>query len=69
MATKERISYLEKKVNKLLIDPEKHRAKFEKQARYLGNGVYNWCGQYSADVQELWLMGVLIHEGIPFKSE
>lgn len=69
MATAQRIKYLEKKVNKLTIDPEKYRSKFEKQAGYRGNGTYEWCGQFSSDLRELWLMGVLIHEGVSFTTD
>lgn len=69
MADKKRIAYLQKKVDKLNIDPEIHRNKFEQQAGYRGNGIYEWCGEFTTDLQELWLMGVLIIEGVSYKSE
>jgi hypothetical protein len=63
-----RIKYLEKKLPKIDVEV-RYRKEFNKKAIYLGNGVYGWCGKYSTDPRELFLMGVLISEGIKFKSE
>ena len=48
----------------------KYFPKFEKQAAYLGNGVYSIPATniYSTDTRELFLMFVAIHENIPFKK-
>ena len=48
---------------------EKYRDNFDRQARYLGNGIYSWCNVNSIDTRELFLMGVLIHEGIKLNIE
>ena len=45
---------------------KKYRAKFEKQATYRGNGVYEWGGNFSQDTRELYLMGVLGAEGVKY---
>ena len=42
---------------------------FERQARYVGNGVYSWHSIYSSDTRELWLLGVLAREGIVVPKE
>ena len=68
MASYARIKYLEKKLPKPEAElNEKYWDKFKKEGKFLGNGVYEWCGQYSGDTRESWLMGVLICEGINFK--
>jgi len=48
---------------------EKYRDNFDRQARYLGNGIYSWCNVNSIDTRELFLMGVLIHERIKLNIE
>jgi len=48
---------------------EKHRSKFERQATYVGNGIYKWLGHHSTDTRELFLMGVATIEGINFIKE
>lgn len=30
----------------------------------MGNGVYEWRGQYSTDTRELFLLGIAVVEGI-----
>lgn len=68
MASKERIKYLEKKLPVSEVElRDKHWKKFERECKFLGNDVYQWCGQYCGDPRESWLMGVLIIEGIKFK--
>lgn len=62
-----RINYLESLLpNKEEVLEKKHWNKFERQAMYLGNGIYKWCGVMANDTRELWLMGILIIEGIEF---
>ena len=57
MASQARIQYLEKKLPKPESElNEKYWAKFSKECRSMGNGVYEWCGQYSGDTREAWLM-------------
>ena len=63
-----RIKYLQKKIPETIDVEVKYRNKFDKQARYLGNGTYHWNGVYSTDTRELFLMGVLVAEGIKFKQ-
>jgi len=64
-----RIEYLESLLPvDVAILREKYRHLFSVQASYMGNGVYQWCGQYSTDTRELWLMGILIWENIEFKQ-
>ena len=46
----------------------KYRKRFEKNARYLGRGVYEWQGVQSKDVRVLFLKGVLHFEGVAFKE-
>ena len=46
----------------------KYRAKFDKYATYMGNGVYQWRGIYSNDTAELFLIGILRINNIPFKE-
>ena len=46
---------------------ERHRKKFEKQAQYMGGYSYEWCGVYSTDTRELFLLGVLICESQELK--
>jgi len=68
MNISEKIKYLES----LLPYPEvedKHYPRFEKQARYLGNGVYSFNGVYETNTRALFLMGVLVAEGISYEVE
>jgi len=62
------IAELEKKITKEM--ENKYFPKFERQAAYLGNGVYSIPATniYSTDTRELFLMFVAIHENIPFKK-
>jgi len=50
---------------------DKHFNKFSKQARYLGNGVYNIPGTnlYANDTRDLFLMFCAAQEGIEFEKE
>jgi hypothetical protein len=48
---------------------KKYRKAFEKQARFMGNGVYQWAGIYSNDTQLLWLRGICGIEGIQYEDE
>ena len=64
-----RIERLGKKLGKTPVEMEaKHEKMFERQAMYLGGGTYEWCGVYSTDTRELFLLGVLIREGQPLKN-
>jgi hypothetical protein len=49
----------------------KHFPKFERQAGYLGNGVYNINGTnlFSTDTRELFLMFCAVQEGIKFEKQ
>lgn len=64
----DRIKYLERKFPNKDVE-DKYQPRFQKEARYVGNGIYTWCGQYSRNPRELFLMGVLISEGIKFNYQ
>ena len=64
----DRISYLESKLPKGVDYETKYRKRFERSASYLGNGVYAWDELRATDTRELFLLGVLIGEGIKFKQ-
>lgn len=68
MDQKEYIKYLESKIPKGVDINEKYFKEFQKQAGYLGNGIYNWGELKSTDTRELFLMGCLIREKIVFKK-
>ena len=57
--------YLEAKLPKE-IDP-KYIEQFEKYARYVGNGIYEWRGNMSTCTRQLFAMGVLSILNIKFK--
>jgi hypothetical protein len=59
MNNQRRIEYLESllPVNEEKLE-KKYWSLFERQAMYLGNGIYKWCNVFSNDTRELWLMGV-----------
>ena len=61
MVAEAKIKQLEKRVSPAL--EEKYRAKFDRQSRYLRNGIYMWAGQYSTNTRELFLLGILACEG------
>ena len=63
------IEKLEKKITPQMED--KWMSKFERQAGYRGNGVYNILGTnlYSTDTRELFLMFVATQEGIKIPKE
>lgn len=63
-----RIEYLQSKLPKDLDIDAKYGKNFDKYARYLGNGVYDWRGIKATDTQELFLIGVLKQENIKFKE-
>ena len=64
-----RIERLGKKLGKTRIELEaKHQGIFGKQAMFLGGDTYEWCGVYSTDTRELFLLGVLIREGQKLKN-
>lgn len=65
----ERIKYLESRLPEGLDINEKYGSKFDKYARYMGNGVYQWDGILATDTRELFLMGVLNREKIDYKEE
>jgi RNA binding exosome subunit len=62
------IAELEKKITTEM--ENKYFPKFEKQAAYLGNGVYSIPATniYSTDTRELFLMFVAAQENISFKQ-
>jgi hypothetical protein len=64
-----KIENLEKKITKEM--EEKYRPSFEKQSRYLGNGIYNISQYtlYSTDTRELFLMFIACKEEIKFERE
>jgi hypothetical protein len=59
---------LEKKITEEM--ENKYFPKFQKQAGYLGNGVYSIPSTniYSTNTRELFLMFVAAQENIPFES-
>jgi hypothetical protein len=63
-----RIKYLESLIPEGLDINEKYFDKFSKYATYSGNGVYQWYGILSTDTRELFLMGCLHCEKIPFEQ-
>lgn len=70
MLDNNRIKYLEG----LLPVPEeeledKYRSGFDKYCTYTGNGTYLWLGIRATCTRELWLMGILHKEKIPYKQE
>ena len=72
MKLEERIQYLENKLKQIPPEvdvEEKYRKSFERFARYLNEGVYEWCGVIARDTRELFLEVVLLKENIKFKSE
>ncbi len=64
-----KIDELEKKITPEM--ENKHFAKFAKQSRYMGNGVYSIPGTnlYSTDTRELFLMFAAAQEGIEFEMD
>jgi hypothetical protein len=64
----DRIKYLESLIPEGLDINEKYFNKFSKYATYMNNGVYQWCGILSTDTRELFLMGCLHNEKIPFEQ-
>jgi hypothetical protein len=71
MDTKERIEYLESRLPKGKESEieDKYRKSFERTAGYQGNGVYNWGEIHATNTRILFLTGVLVNEGIRFKTE
>jgi len=65
----ERIKYLESKIPKDLDIDAKYGANFNKWASYKKNGIYHWKGVEATSPRELFLLGVLLQEGINFKQE
>lgn len=66
---KNTIDELEKKFSKIPKEKQdKYYENFCKYARYMGNGTYSWLDIYSIDTRELYLMGCLQKEKIPFKQ-
>ena len=48
---------------------KKYYEKFKKEARFVKNNLYTWDGIYASEVRELYLMGVLLREGIHFEYD
>ena len=64
-----RIERLAKKQNSTSVEFEAtYQERFEKMSTYMGGGTYQWCGVFSTDTRELFLLGVLVYEGQPFKN-
>ena len=61
------IEKLEKKITPKM--EEKYRDKFDRFARYMGNGIYEIGGHRSTDTRELFLMFVADREKIKFNTE
>ena len=66
MGSQQRINYLEKKMKKAGILESTYDERFKKEARYMGNGVYSWVGQFASSTRELKLLGILIDNDIKF---
>lgn len=47
----------------------KYRAIFDRQSRYMGNGVYNLGRHYSTDTRELFLMFIADMEDISYDDK
>jgi hypothetical protein len=66
-------TYIEKQLSKkITLEMEnKYRELFNKQARYVKNGIYTVPGTnlMSTDTRDLFLMFVAAKEQIPFKTE
>lgn len=62
------VAKLEKKITKEM--ENKYFPKFQKQAAYLGNGIYSIPGTniLSTNTRELFLMFVAAQENMPFKQ-
>lgn len=61
----ERLKKLARKKGAYARDLEgKHRKAFDRQARFVGNGIYTIAGLHSTDTRELMLMFTLQQEGI-----
>lgn len=69
MKTKSLIDYLEAKITQKM--EAKWFPKFERQAKYLGNGIYSIPGTnlMSTDTRELFLMMCAVEEGIKIPNE
>lgn len=64
----DRIKYLESLIPEGLDINKKYFDKFSRFATYMGNGVYQWRGILSTDTRELFLMGCLSIEKIPYEQ-
>ncbi|MCW8966681.1 MAG: hypothetical protein OQK82_08365 [Candidatus Pacearchaeota archaeon] len=77
MTINEEAKYLKGLVEKHNIDEdgrltEKHKPYsdiFEKQARYICEGVYSWGSIYARDTRLLFLKGILAMNGISFEED
>lgn len=70
--TAEREIQLENLIEKKIpcdIAESKHFNKFEKEARYVGNGIYSWGSIQSSDARELFLLGICARLGIIVPDE
>ena len=48
---------------------EKYYTIFTKEAFFVKTNLYEWRGLFSSDTRELYLMGVLLREGINFEYD
>lgn len=64
----EREEYLMSLIPDELDYVKKYWSDFEKNSRYMGNGVYSWKGVLSDNVRELFLVGVLSSEKIDYEK-
>ncbi len=72
MTTEDYIKYLESRLPEGKAGEDlqkKHENNFKMYANYMGNGIYSWAGVYSTDTRELFLMGVLGMENIPYEEK
>lgn len=68
MGSQQRINYLEEKMKNAGILESAYDARFKKEARYMGNGVYSWVGQFASNPRELKLLGILIDNDVKFTA-
>jgi hypothetical protein len=62
-----RIKELEKLFSKIPKEKQdKYFENFSKWATYMGNGLYQWKDILSSDTRELYLLGCLAQEKIPY---
>lgn len=69
MTDTEYIKYLEGLIPANVNINKDYLPKFQKEAKFIGGGWYEWGSQMSNNPRELILKGVLIRNGIHFKEQ